>query len=136
MNFGPWEIAIVVLVVMLLFGAKAVPKIGRSAGKTMREFKDSVGDLPKEFKDAVETPAELVSTVRNPKRAVKDALNPFKSEEEALAAEEQLTDDEIRELRAALSGRGTAAEAETVGDVIEAGAGDVVVESEPARPVE
>ncbi len=39
---GPWEIAIVLLVVLLVFGPKRLPEMGRSLGKGMREFKDSI----------------------------------------------------------------------------------------------
>jgi sec-independent protein translocase protein TatA len=41
-NIGPWEIILVLLVALLLFGAKRIPEIGRSLGSGMREFKDSV----------------------------------------------------------------------------------------------
>jgi sec-independent protein translocase protein TatA len=40
--FSPWHIAILVLVVLLLFGPKKLPEIGRSLGGGMREFKDSI----------------------------------------------------------------------------------------------
>jgi sec-independent protein translocase protein TatA len=40
--FSPWHIAILVLVILLLFGPKKLPEIGRSLGGGMREFKDSV----------------------------------------------------------------------------------------------
>ena len=39
---GPWEIAILLVIVLLVFGPKRLPEIGRSLGRGMREFKDSV----------------------------------------------------------------------------------------------
>jgi sec-independent protein translocase protein TatA len=36
------ELVIFLIVVLLLFGAKRVPEIGKSVGKGMREFKDAV----------------------------------------------------------------------------------------------
>jgi sec-independent protein translocase protein TatA len=50
---SPMHIAILVLIVLVLFGAKRLPEIGRSLGSGMREFKDSVtgkqpGELPVE----------------------------------------------------------------------------------------
>ena len=39
---GPWELAILLLVVLLVFGPKRLPEMGRSLGKSMREFKDSI----------------------------------------------------------------------------------------------
>jgi sec-independent protein translocase protein TatA len=41
-NIGPWEIILLLLLALLLFGAKRLPEIGRSLGTGMREFKDSV----------------------------------------------------------------------------------------------
>jgi sec-independent protein translocase protein TatA len=53
-NVGPWEIILLLLLALLLFGAKRLPEIGRSTGKAMREFKDSVSG-----KDLDDEPAEL-----------------------------------------------------------------------------
>jgi sec-independent protein translocase protein TatA len=39
---GPWELIILVVVALLVFGPKRLPEIGRSLGAGMREFKDSV----------------------------------------------------------------------------------------------
>ena len=39
---NPVHILIVLLVVLVLFGAKRLPELGRSLGTSMREFKDSV----------------------------------------------------------------------------------------------
>ena len=41
----PWHIAIFVVVLVLLFGAKRIPEIGRSLGKGIREFKGSLAGL-------------------------------------------------------------------------------------------
>jgi sec-independent protein translocase protein TatA len=46
-NVGPLEIVLLLVLALLLFGAKRLPEIGRSLGHGMREFKDSVsGDHP------------------------------------------------------------------------------------------
>ena len=41
-SIGPTEIIGLLLLALLLFGAKRLPEIGRSLGSGMREFKDSV----------------------------------------------------------------------------------------------
>jgi sec-independent protein translocase protein TatA len=41
-NFGTGEIILLLLLALLLFGAKRLPEIGRSLGSGMREFKESV----------------------------------------------------------------------------------------------
>jgi sec-independent protein translocase protein TatA len=44
---NPLHIAIVLLVVMLLFGAKRMPDVGRSLGTGIREFRQSLtGEAP------------------------------------------------------------------------------------------
>jgi len=40
--YSPWHLAIFFLIVLLLFGTKRLPEMGRSLGKGMREFKESV----------------------------------------------------------------------------------------------
>ncbi len=60
---NPVHIAILVVIVLLVFGAKRLPEIGRSLGSGMREFKEGVTSeaksqpaLPAE-KETAETPA-------------------------------------------------------------------------------
>jgi sec-independent protein translocase protein TatA len=53
---GPWEIAILLVIVLLVFGPKRLPEMGRSLGKGMREFKDSITGKDDEL------PAELPAT--------------------------------------------------------------------------
>jgi len=66
-NLGVWEILLVLLVLLLVFGPKRLPGMGRSLGRGMREFKESVTDTGREIREAaVVTPGEF-----------KDALNPL-----------------------------------------------------------
>jgi sec-independent protein translocase protein TatA len=39
---GPWQIALVVLLIVLLFGAKRIPELMRGAGRGVKEFKDAI----------------------------------------------------------------------------------------------
>jgi sec-independent protein translocase protein TatA len=55
--FGPWEVLIIAFLVLLLFGARKLPEIGRSLGTGMREFKDAVGIGRKDEPAAIETAA-------------------------------------------------------------------------------
>jgi sec-independent protein translocase protein TatA len=43
-NLGVWEILMIMVVVLLLFGAKRLPEVGSSIGKGIREFKRSISD--------------------------------------------------------------------------------------------
>jgi len=53
----PWELLILLLVALLLFGPKRVPEMGRSLGRGLREFKDSL--TGKDDDEPDEVPAEL-----------------------------------------------------------------------------
>ena len=41
---GPWQIALIVLVVLLMFGGKKIPELMKGLGKGMKEFKDASKD--------------------------------------------------------------------------------------------
>jgi sec-independent protein translocase protein TatA len=41
-NIGPTELIIVLVIVLLIFGPKRLPGLGRQLGSGMREFKDSI----------------------------------------------------------------------------------------------
>ena len=41
---GPWQIVIIIAVVILLFGAKKIPELMKGVGKGIREFKDATKD--------------------------------------------------------------------------------------------
>ena len=47
---GTWEIIIIVLVVLLLFGGKKIPELMRGLGKGVKSFKDGVNGVPDDEK--------------------------------------------------------------------------------------
>ena len=49
-NLGAGEILIIVLVILLLFGAKKIPELAQGLGKGMKEFKKSLRDVEDEIK--------------------------------------------------------------------------------------
>ncbi len=57
-GLGMWEMMLIFLVVLLLFGAKRLPEIGTSLGKGIREFKSSIREIETEFKAPLEKPAQ------------------------------------------------------------------------------
>ena len=66
-NIGLPEIAIVLLIVLVIFGPKRLPQLGRSLGSGMREFKDAVtgknkDDDKPELEASEATPADHVTT--------------------------------------------------------------------------
>ncbi len=46
----PLEIFLIVLVVLLLFGAKKIPELAQGVGKGMREFKRAIKDVEQDIK--------------------------------------------------------------------------------------
>jgi len=58
MGLGHWELIVIALIVMLLFGGKKFPELAKGLGKGLREFKKSVKeddtDEPPQVKSADE----------------------------------------------------------------------------------
>jgi sec-independent protein translocase protein TatA len=69
MPFAWWELVLILLVLLLVFGAKRLPEMGRSLGKGMREFKDSVSGMD-EHEPA--PPAQLPPASPEPEQARTD----------------------------------------------------------------
>jgi sec-independent protein translocase protein TatA len=70
-GIGIWEVLILLLVVLLVFGPKRLPEMGRSLGKGMREFKDSVSGSGKDddqIDDIAELPPAEPSQAATPSR--------------------------------------------------------------------
>ncbi len=49
---GGWEVLLIFLVVLLIFGAKRLPELARGVGKGIREFKGAVEGIEKELNEA------------------------------------------------------------------------------------
>ncbi|MBI5807628.1 MAG: twin-arginine translocase TatA/TatE family subunit [Stygiobacter sp.] len=50
-NLGAGEILLIVLVILILFGAKKIPELAQGIGKGMREFKKALNDVQDEVKN-------------------------------------------------------------------------------------
>jgi sec-independent protein translocase protein TatA len=58
---GP-EIMVIMLIVVMVFGADKIPEIARSLGKGMRQIKDATNDIKKEINDSAK-PSDLDTNV-------------------------------------------------------------------------
>jgi sec-independent protein translocase protein TatA len=70
-GIGIWELLILLLVLLLVFGPKRLPEMGRQLGRGMREFKDSVtgkdsgdDDQPVELPSASQAPSDVPARER------------------------------------------------------------------------
>jgi sec-independent protein translocase protein TatA len=50
-NVGPMELVLVLVVALIVLGPKKLPEVGRSLGKGMREFKDSIAGHTRDDED-------------------------------------------------------------------------------------
>ena len=66
-NLGATELILILLVVLLVFGAKRIPEIARGLGKGIREFKDATNDIKKELTVAdTPRPAQQIGHPQQP----------------------------------------------------------------------
>ena len=50
-SLGFWEIVLIVLVILLLFGGKKIPELMRGLGKGVKSFKQGMNEVEKEIRD-------------------------------------------------------------------------------------
>ena len=61
MHLGPMEIALIILVVVLLFGAKKIPELARSLGRASQEYKKAKEDFLAEVNKPAEDAKDAVA---------------------------------------------------------------------------
>lgn len=72
-NIGPMELIIILVVILLLFGAKRLPELAKGLGKSMSEFKKATQEVQDDFRDAMDAadpskpakPAQKVESERS-----------------------------------------------------------------------
>jgi sec-independent protein translocase protein TatA len=81
-NVGPLEIAVVLIIVLIIFGPKRLPELGQSMGRGIREFKNSIsGDKDKDTPE--EKQRELEASQSTADESVKPAETDAKPAETA-----------------------------------------------------
>ncbi|HEY7728488.1 MAG TPA: twin-arginine translocase TatA/TatE family subunit [Candidatus Eisenbacteria bacterium] len=66
-NIGPQELFILFLIVLLVFGAKRIPEIGRSIGRGIQEFKKGMREVESEL--TVSDKPEEKKAIEEPKKS-------------------------------------------------------------------
>lgn len=93
LGIGPLELVIVLLILIVIFGPKRLPGLGRSLGSGMREFKESITGSGKSDDEDDEDKRELRSAEREdeirrePARTEPARTEPARREPEAVAVE-------------------------------------------------
>ena len=64
-SIGPMELAIVLVIALLVLGPKRLPEVGRSVGRGMREFMDSISGVSRHEDDE-----DDVKPLRQPAKTV------------------------------------------------------------------
>lgn len=58
-NFGPWEIALILVIILIIFGVGKLPQVGGAIGKAMRSFRKAQrGEDEEEAKTEAKKPEE------------------------------------------------------------------------------
>lgn len=65
---GPWQIVIIALVIVLLFGGKKIPELMKGLGKGVKSFKDGMNEVESQISDIDK---DLNSTVKTPDKIEK-----------------------------------------------------------------
>ena len=52
---GPWQIVLIVVVILLLFGGRKIPELMRGLGRGVKEFKEGIGEDQPEGEGKEET---------------------------------------------------------------------------------
>jgi len=86
-NIGPMELIIVLVIVLLIFGPKRLPGLGRQLGSGMREFKDSISGKGGDDDDDDEPRAARPAEARGERREVEAALGRPEGEQAPLEGE-------------------------------------------------
>lgn len=61
---GTWEWIVILLVVLLLFGAKRLPELARGVGKSIREFKKATNEVEENIREAMKDEEKKVSETK------------------------------------------------------------------------
>jgi sec-independent protein translocase protein TatA len=76
MPIGPWELAIILVIIVIIFGVGKLPEIGGALGKGIREFKESSTDP-----DSTSQNANASATVSQEQRRVEPSRSETVKEE-------------------------------------------------------
>ena len=69
MSWGPWQILLLIVVLVLVFGSKKLPELARALGKAKGEFKKGTAEGDALLKDEEEAKAKPVEQAKEAEKA-------------------------------------------------------------------
>jgi sec-independent protein translocase protein TatA len=84
-NVGPLEIAVVLVIVLIIFGPKRLPELGQAMGRGIRQFKGSLSgdddkDSPEEKRELEASQQAQASQPQPPQAAAESPAEPVEGE--------------------------------------------------------
>ena len=84
LGLGPWEIVLILAVVLILFGAKRLPELAKGLGSGIKEFKKATREVSEEIQNAAQDKPQPTAKPANtlpsqPSQTVAQSSNPPKA---------------------------------------------------------
>jgi TatA/E family protein of Tat protein translocase len=96
-NISPTQLIAILLIILLLFGAKRLPELARSFGKSIKEFKHATKDIEKDFRSAMDDVEPMPPVKKSAPAPRQDSNPPFANEQ---VTEDMATADSTAETKA------------------------------------
>ena len=84
-NIGPWEVAVILLVALLVVGPGKLPETAKSIGKAFKEFKNATNNIKKDLNDVINMDDDA--------KSVKEEIIEIKRQEMGFLPKENLEDN-------------------------------------------
>lgn len=88
LDIGFWEIVVIVVVIMLVFGPHKIPELSRAIGRGLREFRKAMSEIQNSIEAEAESVKEPIRSATETARQSLDGVNTaiVEAKEEAAAA--------------------------------------------------
>ncbi len=92
-SFGSGEILLIIFVAILLFGGEELPKLMRTLGRGINEFRKATDDIKREF---TETTYDIEEDIRSEAEVLEETIKEIEEESVEIIDEVKNTDDETK----------------------------------------
>ena len=96
MRIGPlgiWELLIILVVVLLIFGPRRLPEMAKGLGQSVREFRKGIRDIKGDFEEGQNEPANAPTQQARTTDTPASAASKASSEAQSGEAQEETPDD-------------------------------------------